>query len=193
MTISDLEEQRDYVKFCFKIWKPASEIPEMRLDFVPLEPRNQTLVLSVEVVNVDRQRGLLLRTSRSCWWGFLLWRYIFMMNCLLQAKRIASNTTRRFCNGPREQVRLTHREQQQIRARCYTMTARLPTLLYRGSTLIAHLIWPLIISSFFGKWNSRFEGIVLRKFLKLRNNLYASCARFQKVISRSASRNVRTR
>lgn len=49
MTISDLEEQRDYVKFCFKIWKPASEIPEMRLDFVPLGPRNQTLVLSVEM------------------------------------------------------------------------------------------------------------------------------------------------
>ena len=49
MTIGDFKEQRVYVNFCFKIWKPASEMSEMKPGFLPLEPRNQTVALSVEM------------------------------------------------------------------------------------------------------------------------------------------------
>jgi len=49
MTIGDLKEQRVYVKFCFKIWKPALEMSEMKPGFLPLGPRNQTIVISVEI------------------------------------------------------------------------------------------------------------------------------------------------
>jgi len=49
MTISDFKEQRVYVKFWFKIWKPASEMPEMKLGYLPLGPRSQTVVLLVEM------------------------------------------------------------------------------------------------------------------------------------------------
>jgi hypothetical protein len=51
MIIGDLKEQRVYVKFFFffKIWKLASEMSEIKPGFLHLGPKNQTVVLSVEM------------------------------------------------------------------------------------------------------------------------------------------------
>jgi hypothetical protein len=133
-----------------------------------------------------------------------LWvRVLLIRNTFLQSMWLTTITTGRFCSTWWIKSAKNVHSYGGTTTGSSSMTLYQHTLLcqcssfwplqiwLQSSTLIQHLIWPLLICSCFQEWNHANNYIIFRMFLKFRNNCWSSYIWLLR-ISSSSGRNFDT-